>query len=665
MTDDSGSENGSVEAPVNGIEPEAKPAKRRNAFEDGGGSDDDGGGGGGGRFSKNAVRKRSREFIHRQCRLIVRNVSYQITDKKLREAFEKFGTLEEVNILKRPDGRLVGCAFLQYTKKEESDKAIANMDGDVFMGRKLEVKYAMHKKGFERMKTEVKKEEEIKEEEPEDEDVQETEIKEESEEEEEADGSDQEEEEEDDDEDEDEEEVKSEPSDDEDKKDIKPPVVARQKNHTEIEEGRTVFLKNVPYDADESSLKDVMSQFGIVERVLINKERISGHPKGTAFVIFKLKDSADMSRKQSYKLQVNNQFIEIVEALKKKDIKDKENQKNERHGKDSRNLYLLKEGLIMAGSPAAKDVSKTDMAQRLRLEQKCSQMLKNLSRFVARERLTIHNLPEQYTSNDLRKMVQKFTNQNPQECRVMRENRPSFGNPSGKSRGYGFLSFKKHEIALEVLRKLNNNPSVFGKNTRPIVSFSVEDRKVHTIKLQRLQKSKLNNPTYQDKLEKLREKKKEKFLRKKEQKKTEREQMAIVPHAQPNDAHKHKPPTKPAKKERKRKLAESTEEFTGEISRQGRVGIRSNRKINFQADAHMERLKEEKKDARKKRVKAEHERNRQQKATRRVKPKQTGLAELRKEDQYFQQTVGKYKDIISKAATAAGKTTERSKWYSA
>lgn len=648
MTDDTGSENGSVE---NEVQQEMKQ-KPRNAFEDDGG--------GGGRFSKNAVRKRSREFVHRQCRLIVRNVSYQITEKKLREAFEKFGTLEEVNILKRPDGRLVGCAFLQYTKKEESDKAIANMDGDVFMGRKLEVRYAMHKKGFERMKTEVKEEEEVKKEDPDD-DVQETEIKEESdkEEQEEADDASDDE---DDDEVEDDEDVKSEPSDeDEDKKDIKPPVTARQKNHNEIEEGRTVFLKNVPYDADESALKDVMSQFGIVERVLINKERISGHPKGTAFVIFKLKDSADMSRKQSFKLQVNNQFIEIVEALKKKDIKDREKERHEKHGKDSRNLYLLKEGLIMAGSPAAKDVSKTDMAQRLRLEQKCSQMLKNLSRFVARERLTIHNLPEQYTSNDMRKMVQKFTNHNPQECRVMRENRPSFGNPSGKSRGYGFLSFKKHEIALEVLRKLNNNPSVFGKNSRPIVSFSVEDRKVHTIKQQRLEKSKLNNPTYQEKLEKLREKKKEKFLRKKEQKKTAREQMAIVPHAPTFDHANKKPLTKPAKKERKRKLLETTEEFTGEISKKGKVGIRSNRKINFQADAHMERLKEEKKDARKKRVKQEHERNRQLKASRRVKPKQTGLAELRKEDQYFQQTFGKYKEIISQAAS--GKK-ERSKWYS-
>lgn len=640
MTDDSGSEHGSAE---NEVQQKVKQ-KPGNAFEDDGG-------GGGGRFSKNAVRKRSREFVHRQCRLIVRNVSYQITEKKLREAFEKFGTLEEVNILKRPDGRLVGCAFLQFTKKEESDKAIANMDGDVFMGRKLEVRYAMHKKGFERMKTEVK--EEVKEEVPDD-DVQETEIKEESEEEKEDDASD--------DEDEDDEDVKSEPSDEDEDKDIKPPVTARQKNHNEIEEGRTVFLKNVPYDADESALKDVMSQFGIVERVLINKERISGHPKGTAFVIFKLKDSADMSRKQSFKLQVNNQFIEIVEALKKKDIKDREKERHERHGKDSRNLYLLKEGLIMAGSPSAKDVSKTDMAQRLRLEQKCSQMLKNLSRFVARERLTIHNLPEQYTSNDMRKMVQKFTNHNPQECRVMRENRPSFGNPSGKSRGYGFLSFKKHEIALEVLRKLNNNPSVFGKNSRPIVSFSVEDRKVHTIKLQRLQKSKLNNPTYQEKLEKLREKKKEKFLRKKEQKKTAREQMAIVPHAPIFDHANKKPLTKPAKKERKRKLLETTEEFTGEISKKGKVGIRSNRKINFQADAHMDRLKEEKKDARKKRVKQEHERNRQLKASRRVKPKQTGLAELRKEDQYFQQTFGKYKEIISQAA-ASGKK-EKSKWYS-
>lgn len=46
----------------------------------------------------------------------------------------------------------------------------------------------------------------------------------------------------------------------------------------------------------------------------------------------------------------------------------------------------------------------------------------------------------------------------------MRENKPSLGHPLGKSKGYGFLSFKNHDEALNCLRKVNNNPTVFGKN---------------------------------------------------------------------------------------------------------------------------------------------------------------------------------------------------------
>uniref|UniRef100_A0AAG5DLR8 RRM domain-containing protein n=1 Tax=Anopheles atroparvus TaxID=41427 RepID=A0AAG5DLR8_ANOAO len=147
------------------------------------------------------------------------------------------------------------------------------------------------------------------------------------------------------------------------------------------------------------------------------------------------------------------------------------------------------------------------MAQRLRLEQRNNEMLKNYNRFVSTERLTVHNIPPHFTDKDLRDVVMKYTSHKPMECRVMRDSRPSFGNPLGKSRGYGFLSFKRHEIALEVLRKLNNNPNVFGKTHRPIISFSIEDLKVHNIKKQRLEKSRLNNPTYQKKLEELKKKK--------------------------------------------------------------------------------------------------------------------------------------------------------------
>lgn len=83
-------------------------------------------------------------------------------------------------------------------------------------------------------------------------------------------------------------------------------------------------------------------------------------------------------------------------------------------------------------------------------------------RFVSRNRLSIHNLPLSYDDEKLCKMIIKHTKFKPHECRVMRENKPTLENPNGKSKGFGFMSFKTHEEALLALRKLNNNPNVFG-----------------------------------------------------------------------------------------------------------------------------------------------------------------------------------------------------------
>lgn len=52
----------------------------------------------------------------------------------------------------------------------------------------------------------------------------------------------------------------------------------------------------------------------------------------------------------------------------------------------------------------------------------------------------------------------------------MRENKPSLGHPLGKSKGYGFLSFKNHDEALNCLRKVNNSPKVFGKNNVSMIN---------------------------------------------------------------------------------------------------------------------------------------------------------------------------------------------------
>ena len=79
------------------------------------------------------------------------------------------------------------------------------------------------------------------------------------------------------------------------------------------------------------------------------------------------------------------------------------------------------------------------------------------------------------------------------------------------SKGYGFVTFARHEDALLALRNLNNNPDVFTKDKvdlrslyhlnshlqlffpqRPIVEFSVENRAALNARQQRTQKSREN-----------------------------------------------------------------------------------------------------------------------------------------------------------------------------
>ena len=45
------------------------------------------------------------------------------------------------------------------------------------------------------------------------------------------------------------------------------------------------------------------------------------------------------------------------------------------------------------------------------------------------------------------------------------------------SLGYAFCTFENHDTALKCLRVLNNHPSIFSKEKRPIVEFAVENAK--------------------------------------------------------------------------------------------------------------------------------------------------------------------------------------------
>lgn len=106
----------------------------------------------------------------------------------------------------------------------------------------------------------------------------------------------------------------------------------------------------------------------------------------------------------SFKLM--DQILDPQAALSRNEIEQKKNT-NKKQPSDSRNLYLAKEGTILAGTPAAEGVSPSDLTKRLRLETSKNQSLRNLNRFVSKERLTVHNIPPSYDSAKLRKVIVK------------------------------------------------------------------------------------------------------------------------------------------------------------------------------------------------------------------------------------------------------------------
>ncbi|NXB09286.1 RBM28 protein, partial [Cnemophilus loriae] len=108
---------------------------------------------------------------------------------------------------------------------------------------------------------------------------------------------------------------------------------------------------------------------------------------------------------------------------------------------------------------------------------------------VSRTRLCLHNLPKALDTPRLRALLRGVLRppggRPPliKECRVMRELRGQ-----GQSLGFAFVEFGEHEEALGALRRLNNNPELFGAHKRPIVEFALEDRRKLRLREQRIQR---------------------------------------------------------------------------------------------------------------------------------------------------------------------------------
>jgi RNA recognition motif-containing protein len=75
--------------------------------------------------------------------IYVGNLSRDVSEAELKEAFQAFGEVSSCNIIKdKFTGDSRGFGFVEMPNKEEADKAVADMNGKDLKGRNLTVNEA-------------------------------------------------------------------------------------------------------------------------------------------------------------------------------------------------------------------------------------------------------------------------------------------------------------------------------------------------------------------------------------------------------------------------------------------------------------------------------------------------------------------------------------------
>ncbi|MGE5790266.1 MAG: RNA recognition motif domain-containing protein [Syntrophaceae bacterium] len=76
-------------------------------------------------------------------KIYVGNMSYSVTEEDLKQAFEAFGQVASVSIIKdKMSGQSKGFGFVEMGSAEQGQAAISGMNGKELKGRKLNVNEA-------------------------------------------------------------------------------------------------------------------------------------------------------------------------------------------------------------------------------------------------------------------------------------------------------------------------------------------------------------------------------------------------------------------------------------------------------------------------------------------------------------------------------------------
>ncbi|EGW35020.1 uncharacterized protein SPAPADRAFT_69369 [Spathaspora passalidarum NRRL Y-27907] len=369
----------------------------------------------------------------RRARLIVRNLPWSCKKPDtLKKLFSKYGAVFDAYIPKKKGGQMCGFAFVTMKKQAAAERAVKESVGLKIDGREVAVDLAVEKSKWEQIK-----EDEPEEESEEEQDEQEEEIEEKEDDEEGEEGD----EEDDDDEDKNEDfhNLNEINSDDEPESDIE---IEQEADEEEEEKPRkksnrqepfAIFIRNIPYDADEESLAEHFNtHFGPVKYALPVIDKQTGLAKGSAFAAFVNQDSYtecienaptvastsmlipdDVSAGYVYQGRILS-ITSAVDRTSANRLAERNSEKRKEalgkapSEKDKRNLFLLNEGRITTNSKLAQFISKTDLELREKsYKLRVQQLNKNPTLHLSLTRLAIRNLPRAMNSKALKALGRK------------------------------------------------------------------------------------------------------------------------------------------------------------------------------------------------------------------------------------------------------------------
>lgn len=309
------------------------------------------------------------------------------------------------------------------------------------------------------------------------------------------------------------------------------------------ETGTILFVRNLPYQATEQELKDLFRSFGPMRYAKITMDPATKRSRGTGFVCFWQKESADAALHDAEIVQretaagmhdgkppkvnpfsvpsvitadpsaplvarftLHGRVLHVVRAVTRENASQLETSaRKSREKGDTRNTWLLREGVPLPNTPLSKLLSEKEADKRMQnFSVRRAQLGANPSLHVSKTRLAVHQLPLYVSEKMLKRLalhaLRAFTTEVKQgtrtdlddeekadttasaniksepeteagkkrpppslviQSKIVRQNEradPISG--KGRSRGYGFLEMRTFPHALKVLRWANGNKEV-------------------------------------------------------------------------------------------------------------------------------------------------------------------------------------------------------------